>query len=70
MPFSFCNTPSDFDVLLDSNLSRLPFLRQVIDRSAILKGFYSEPADLFLKLIFNQRTRKDLKIERRDGFAW
>ena len=46
---SFCAPPSEVAVLFDSNLSRLPFLGQVVDLDLLLcTGFDSEHAVLFL----------------------
>ena len=45
----FCMQPSEVVVLIDSNLSRLPFLRQVVDLDVLLcTGFNLEHAVLFL----------------------
>ena len=65
---SFCAPPSEVAVLFDSNLSRRPFLGQVVDLDLLLcTGFDSEPAVLFLCHIFTQRPMNDRKIERSDG---
>ena len=65
---SFCAPPSEVAVLFDSNLSRLPFLGQVVDLDLLLcTGFDSEHAVLFLCHIFTQRPMNDRKIERSDG---
>ena len=65
---SFCAPPSEVAVLFDSNLSRLPFLGQVVDLDLLLcTGFDSEHAVLFLCHIFTQRPMTDRKIERSDG---
>ena len=65
---SFCAPPSEVAVLFDSNLSRLPFLGQVVDLDLLLcTGFDSEHAVLFLCHIFAQRRMNDRKIERSDG---
>ena len=67
---SFCAPPSEVAVLFDSNLSRLPFLGQVVDLDLLLcTGFDSEHAVLFLCHIFTQRPMTDRKIERSDGRA-
>ena len=61
---------SAFVVLLYSNLSRLPFLGQVVDLDLQLcTGFNSEHASavLFLCHIFTQRPLTDRKIERSNG---
>ena len=53
---SFCAQPSEVAVLLDLNLSRRPFLRQVVDLDLLLcTGFDSEPVVLFQCDIFTQR---------------
>ena len=65
---SFCAQRSGVALLLDSNLSRRPFLRQVVDLDLLLcTGFDSEHSVLFLCHIFTQRPMNDRKIERRDG---
>ena len=65
---SFCAPPSEVAVLFNSNLSRLPFLGQVVDLDLLLcTGFDSEHAVLFLCHIFTQRPMTDRKIERSDG---
>ena len=64
----FCAPPSEVAVLFDSNLSRRPFLGQVVDLDLLLcTGFDSEHAVLFLCHIFTQRPMNDSKIERDDG---
>ena len=46
---SFCTQPSEVAVLFDSNLSRRPFLGQVVDSDLLFcTGFDSEHAVLFL----------------------
>ena len=74
---SFCAPaapPSEVAVLLDSNLSRRPFLGQVVDLDLLLCTEYdSEHAVLFLCHIFTQIPMTDRKIERSDdgrGFGW
>ena len=65
---SFCAPPSEVAVLFHLNLSRLPFLRQVVDLDLPLcTGFDLEHAVLFLCHIFTQRSMNDRKIERSDG---
>ena len=65
---SFCAPPSEVAVLFDSNLSRRPFLRQVVDLDLLLcTGFDLEPAVLFLYHIFTQVPMNDSKIERSNG---
>ena len=65
---SFCAPPSEVAVLFNLNLSRLPFLGQVVDLDLLLcTRFDSEHAVLFLCHIFTQRPMTDRKIERRDG---
>ena len=57
---SFCAPPSEFTVLFDSNLSRCPFLGQVVDLDLLLcTVFDSEHAVLFLCHIFIQRPMSD-----------
>ena len=52
-------------VLLDWNLSKCPFLRQIVNLDLLLcAGFDSEHADLFLFPIFFQRLMNDGKIKR------
>ena len=64
----FFARPSEVTVLFDSNLSRLPFLGQVVDLDLLLcTGFDSEHVVLFLCHIFTQRPMNDRKIERSDG---
>ena len=65
---SFCASPSEVAVLFYSNLSRRPFLGQVVDLDLLLcTGFDSEPAALFLIHTFTQRPMNDRKIELSDG---
>ena len=65
---SFCAPPSEVAVLFYSNLSRCPFLGQVVDLDLLLcTGFDSEHAALFLCHIFTQRPVTDKKIERSEG---
>ena len=65
---SFCAPPSEVALLFHLNLSRLPFLRQVVDLDLPLcTGFDLEHAVLFLCHIFTQRPMNDRKIERSDG---
>ena len=60
--------PSEVAVLFDSNLSRRPFLGQVVDLDLLLcTGLDSEHAGLFLCHIFTQRPMTDRKIERSGG---
>ena len=64
---SFFAPPPEDAVLFNSNLSRLPFLGQVVDLDLLLcTGFYSEHAVLFLCHSFTQRPTNDRKIERSD----
>ena len=70
---SFCFPPSEKAVLFDSNLSRRPFLGQVVDLDLLLcTGFVLEDAVLFLCHIFTQRPMTDRKIELSNGcyFGW
>ena len=61
---SFRVPPSEVDALLDSNLSRSPFLRQVVDTDLLLcTGFDLENVVLFLCSTFAQRQMNDRKIE-------
>ena len=61
---SFCAPPSEVAVLFDSNLSRRPFLGQVVDLDLLLcTGFDSEHVVLFLYHIFAQRPMNDSKID-------
>ena len=54
---SFWSHPSEVALLLNSNLSRLPFLRLVVDLDLLLcTGFYSEYVALFLCHIFYSET--------------
>ena len=65
---SFCAPLSEVAVLFDSNLSRRPFLGQVVNLDLMLcTGFDSEHAVLFLCHIFTQRPMNDRKIERSEG---
>ena len=65
---SFCAPPYDVFVLFDLNLSRRPFLAQVVDLDLLLcTGFDSEPAVLFLWHFFTQGSINDHKIERSNG---
>ena len=69
----FCAPPSEVAVLFDSNLSRGPFLGQVVDFDVLLcTGFDPEHEDLFLCYILTQRPETDQKIERSDrrGIGW
>ena len=60
---SFCAPPSEVAALFNSNLSRRPFLGQVVDTDLLLcTGFDSEHAVLFLCHIFAQRRMNDRKI--------
>ena len=55
-------------VLFHSNLSRRPFLGQVVNFDLLLcTGFDSEHEALFLCHIFTQRPMADRKIERSEG---
>ena len=65
---SFFALPSEVAVLFNLNLSRRPFLWQVVDLDLLLcTGFNQEHAVLFLCHIFTQRPMNDRKIERSDG---
>ena len=66
-PFPSCALPSEVAVLLYLNLSRCPFLRQVVDLDLLLcTCLDSEHEVLFLCHIFTQRPMTDKKIELRD----
>ena len=68
---SFCAPPSEVAGLFYSNLSRHPFLGQVVDLDLLLcTGFDSEHAVLFLCHIFAQRRMTYGKIGRRDGHCF
>ena len=70
---SFCAQSSEVAVLFYSNLSRCPFLEQVVDLDLLLcTGFNLEDAVLFQCHILTQRPTADRKIERSDGccFGW
>ena len=65
---SFCALQSEVAMLFDSNLSRCPFLRQVVDLDLLLCiGFDSKHAALFQCHMFTQRPTTDRKIEQSDG---
>ena len=64
---SFCMPPSEISVLFDQDLSRRPFLGQVVNLDLMLcTGFNLEHAILFL---FTQRPMNDWKIEQSTGTA-
>ena len=66
----FCAPPSEVAVLFDSNLSRRPFLGQVVDSDLLLcTGFDLEHADLFLCHIFSQRPVTDRRLSKAMGAA-
>ena len=55
---SFCLLPSEVTVLFNSNLSRCPFLRQLVDLDLLIcTGFNLEHAVLLLCHIFTQGPR-------------
>ena len=65
--FAHFHLKIEVTVLSNSNLSRHPFLRQVVDLDLLLcTGFYSGYAVLFLRHNFTQRPWKDRKIEQGD----
>ena len=69
---SFCAPPSEVALLINSNLSRRPFLRQVVESTKSIylllwTGFDSEHAVLFLCHISTQRPMTDRKIEWSNG---
>ena len=70
---SFCTQQSEVALLFNLNLSRLPFLRQVVDLDLLLCiGFNLEHVVLFLCHSSTQRPMNDWKIERSNGcsFGW
>ena len=65
---SFCAPPSEVAVLFYSNLSRRPFLGQVVDIDLLLcTGFNSEHVVLFWCHILAQRRMNDRKIKQSNG---
>ena len=65
---SFCVLPSEVTVLFKWNLSRLPFLGQVVNLDLLLCTRYnSEHVALFLCHNFTQSLIKDWKIQKSDG---
>ena len=65
---SFCAQPSEVAGLFYLNLSRLPFIGQVIDSDLQLcTGFNSEHVVLFPYHILTQRPMNEKKIEPSDG---
>ena len=65
--------PFEVALLFDLNLSRCPFLKQVIYQDLLLcTGFNKEHAVLFLCHMFTQRPMNDGKIEWSNGgcFGW
>ena len=67
----FCAPPSEVAVLFYSNLSRLPFLGQVVNLDLLLcTGFDSEHVVLFLYHIFAQRPMNDSKIDSDWAKQW
>ena len=65
---SFCAPPSEVSVLFNSNLSKRPFLWQVVDLDLLLcTGFNLEHEVSLLCHIFTQRPVTDRKIERSYG---
>ena len=63
-----CAPPSEVAALFNSNLSRRPFLGQVIYLDLLLcTGFETEHAVLFLCHIFTKRPMTDCNIERSYG---
>ena len=69
----FCAPPSEVAVLFDSNLSRLPFLGQVVDLDLLLcTGFDSEPVVLFQCDIFTQRPTMIERLSKSNVrcFGW
>ena len=67
---SFCAPLFEVAVLFDSNLSRRPFLAQVVNLDLLLcTGFNLEHVVLFICHMFTQRPMHDRKIERSDRCA-
>ena len=65
---SFCSPPPEVAALFDSNLSRCPFLGQVLNSDLLLcTGFDWEHAVLFLCHMFTQGPMTDTKIEQSYG---
>ena len=65
---SFCTPPSEVSVLCNLNVSRHPFLRQVVDLDLLLcTGFDWEHAVLFVCHSFTQIPMTDSKIEQSNG---
>ena len=68
---SFCTQPSEVAVLFNLNLSRRPFLGQVVNLNLLLSvlctGFNLEHAVLFQCHISSQRPMTDRKMERSNG---
>ena len=65
---SLCMQPSEVSGLFYLNLSRLPFLRQVIDLDLLFcTGFNSEHVVLFLFHILTQKPITIRKIEQNNG---
>ena len=74
---SFCAQPPEVTVLFKWNLSRCPFLGQVVNLDLLLcTGFNSEHVALFLCHIFTPSLMKEQKIQLSDGlhhghsFGW
>ena len=67
---SLCMQPSEVSLLFNSNLSRLPFLEQVVYLYLLLcTGFYLEHMGLFLCHISTQRQMNDLTLSETMGTA-
>ena len=67
---SFCVLPSEVTVLFKWNLSRLPFLGQVVNLDLLrCTRFNSEHVALFLCHNFTQSLMKDWKIQKTDGHS-
>ena len=61
---SFCSLPSEVAVLFNSNLSRCPFLRKLVDLDLLIcTGFNLEHAVLLLCHIFTQGPRTIRKFK-------
>ena len=64
---SFCVPPSEVAMLFDSNLSRRPFLRKVVDLDLLLFTEFNLNAVLFICHISTQSLTTDRMIEQSDG---
>ena len=64
---SFCVPPSEVAMLFDSNLSRRPFLRKVVDLDLLLFTEFNLNAVLFICHISTQSLTTDRMIEQSNG---